>query len=63
MHCINNDSRYTAASINLIANKAINFANLKINSCAYKSVPEVFKKLNEELEKTGKINETVVTLV
>ncbi len=63
VHCINNDSRYTAASINLIANKAINFANLKVNTCAYKSVPEVFKKLNEELEKTGKINETVVTLV
>ncbi len=63
IHCINNDFRYTAASINLLANKAINFSFLKINNCTYKSIPETLKKLNEELETTGKINETIVNLI
>ena len=36
IHCINSDYGYTAASINVIANKVINFSHLKINGCKYK---------------------------
>ena len=63
IHCINTDFGYTATSINLIANKAINFSNLKIDECSYAEVPSVFKKLAQELEDTDKISETVVNLI
>ena len=63
IHCINTDFGYTATSINLIANKAINFSNLKIAECSYAEVPSVFKKLAKELEDTDKISETVVNLI
>lgn len=63
IHCINNTFGDTAASINLIANKAINFSNLKIAECSYAEVPAVFKKLAKELEETEKISETIVNLI
>ena len=63
IHCINTDFGYTAASINLIANKAINFSNLKIAECAYSHVPATFNKLAKELEETDKITETIVNLI
>ncbi|MBR0190047.1 MAG: alcohol dehydrogenase catalytic domain-containing protein [Clostridia bacterium] len=63
IHCINTDFGYTTTSINLIANKAINFSNLKIAECSYAEVPSVFKKLAKELEDTDKISETVVNLI
>ncbi len=63
IHCINTGFGNTAASINLIANKAINFNNLKIEECAYADVPNVFKNLAEQLEKTDKISETIVSLI
>lgn len=63
IHCINTDFGNTAASINLIANKAINFSNLKTSECSYAEVPSVFKKLSKELEETEKISETIVKLI
>lgn len=63
IHCINTDFGNTAASINLIANKAINFANLKTAECSYQEVPATFKKLAKELEDTDKINETIVNMI
>ena len=63
IHCINTDFGNTAASINLIANKAINFSNLKIAECSYADVPTVFKNLTKQLEETDKISETIVNLV
>ena len=61
--CINSGIGNTAASINLIANKAINLSHLKLDTASYDSVPEVMKKMSETLEKENKIYETVVDLV
>ena len=61
--CINNGFGNTAASINLIANKAINLSYLKLDSTTYSQVPEAMQKMNEMLEKEDKIYETVVDLV
>ena len=63
IHCINTDFGNTAASINLIANKAINFNNLKVEECAYADVPSAFKNLAKQLEETDKISETIVSLI
>lgn len=63
IHCINTAVGYTTASINLLANKAINFSNLNISECSYADVPSVIKKLAQELEETGKISETVVNMI
>lgn len=63
IHCVNSDLGYTAASINIIANKVINFANLKIAECAYSDVPNTFKKLSKEYEENEKISETIVNLI
>ncbi len=61
--CINNGFGNTAASINLIANKAINLSHLKLDSTPYSSVPEAFKNMNELLSKEDKIYETVVDMI
>ena len=63
IHFINNDFGNTPASINLIANKAINFSHLKVSECAYSQVPETFNKLSKELENTGVIPETIVKMI
>ncbi len=63
IHFINTGLGNTAASINLIANKAINFNNLKVAECSYAEVPETFKNLAKELEETDKISETIVSLI
>ncbi|MBE7061356.1 MAG: hypothetical protein E7382_02325 [Clostridiales bacterium] len=61
--CINNGFGNTAASINLIANKAINLSHLKLDSATYETVPETLKNMSEMLDKEDKIYETVVDLV
>ncbi len=61
--CINSGFGNTAASINLIANKAINLVPLKLDSATYDSVPDAMNKMSESLDKDGKIYETVVDLV
>lgn len=61
--CINNGYGNTAASINLIANKAINLSHLKLDSAPYASVPETLSKMNEMLKNEDKIYETVVDMI
>lgn len=61
--CINNGFGNAASAINLIANKAVNLSQLKLDSAPYESVPETFKTLSDEYEKTGKIHETVIDLI
>lgn len=61
--CINNGFGNTAASINLIANKAINLSHLKLDSANYSEVPEVLKNMNETFEKDDKIYETVIDMI
>ncbi len=63
IHCINSGYGNTAASINLIANKAINLTHLKLDTTTYDNVPETIKSMNEKLDKDGKIYETVVDLI
>ena len=63
IHCINTNFGYTAASINILANKVINFTNLKIEKCAYSDVPAVFKKLARDFEETDKVSDVVVNLI
>lgn len=62
IHCINGGLENASTSINIIANKAIDFSHLKLNTATYEEVPELFKKLNEEMETKGKIYETIVEL-
>ncbi len=63
IHCINSGFGNTAASINLIANKAINLSHLKLDNVQYANVPEALQKMSQTLENKGKIYETVVDLV
>ena len=60
IYCINESAGNTETSINLLANKAVNLAFLKINTTKYDKTPAVFKELSENLEKTGDITETVI---
>ncbi|MBR2614072.1 MAG: zinc-binding dehydrogenase [Clostridia bacterium] len=53
---------YTASSINLLANDAINFSHMKINTIKYNEVPDYLKELNNRFEKGEKIYETVVEI-
>lgn len=63
IHCINSGYGNTAASINLIANKAINLSYLKLDTASYDNVPETLKSMQTKLDKDGKIYETVVDLI
>ncbi|MBE7083756.1 MAG: hypothetical protein E7373_04065 [Clostridiales bacterium] len=63
IHCIANGAGNTAASINLLANKAINLSPLKLDSETYQNVPKVIEKMSELLDKEGKIYETVIDIV
>ena len=61
--CVNNGFGNTASSINLLANKAINFKNLDIPTCKYEQVPKVFEELNKNFEANGFIKETIVEII
>lgn len=63
IHCVNSGFGNTAASINLIANKAINLSNLKLDTSSYDAVPETLNKMYKMFEEKGKIYETIVDLV
>lgn len=63
IRCINNGYGNTTSSINLLANKAINLSNLKIESTSYENVPSALKDMSDMLENDGKIYETIVELV
>ncbi len=62
IHCINNGFGNTAASINIIANKAINLSHLKLDATTYDEVPETFKKMLKQYEESNTVYETVVEL-
>ena len=62
IHCVNESVGNTASSINLLANKAVNFSHLKIEQGKYEKVPETFKKLAEEFNQNGRIHETIVEI-
>ncbi len=61
--CINSGCGNTGASINILANKAINFSHLKLETSNYNNVKETFEKLNNQFEKEGKIYETIVDMM
>lgn len=61
--CVNSGFGNTATSINLLANKAIDFSHLKLDTTKYSSIPETFAKLNMQFEKEGKIDETIVEMI
>ncbi len=61
--CVNSGYGNTGASINLIANKAIDFSHLKFEHATYANVVETFEKLNAQFEKEGKIYETIVDMM
>ena len=61
--CINSGFGNTAASINLIANKAINLSHLRLDNTTYDKVPDTMKNLLKSLETDGKIYETIIDLV
>lgn len=63
INCIGNGIGNTAASINLIANKAIDLSHLKLDATTYQNVPQTMEKLSEMLDKNGKIYETIIDIV
>lgn len=63
IHCINASSGNTAASINLIANKAIDLSHLKLDTTTYDAVPETFEKMKQTLEEKEIVSETIIDLM
>ena len=61
--CINNGFGNIAASINLIANKAINLSYLKLDTTTFTNVPETLENMSKMYENEGKIYETIVDFV
>lgn len=61
--CINSGFGNAEASINLLANKVINFSNLKVNTIKYSEVPSELEKMNASYEQTGKVYETIVEMI
>ena len=60
---INNGYGNTATAINLLANKAIDFSHLKINSAKYQDVVSVLEKESKNFENDVAFYETVVNLI
>lgn len=63
IRCIKNGYGNTAASINLLANKAINLSHLKLDTTTYDNLPETLAKMNQTFQTESKVYETVVELV
>lgn len=63
IHFVNSDFGYTAASINVLANKVIDFSNLNVEKCSYSEVPGVFKKLAKDMEVSDQVSEVIVNLI
>ncbi len=63
IQCINSGFGNTMASINLLANKAIDLSHLKLDSCLYDAVPDTLEKMSKMLDSQGKIYSTIVDLV
>ena len=63
IQCIDSGFGNTMASINLIANKAINLSHLKLDACTYDNVPATIEKMSKMLDEEGKVYSTIVDLV
>lgn len=61
--CINSGFGNTMASINLIANKAIDLSHLRLDSSTYDAVPSTLEKMSKMLDEEGKVYSTIVDLV
>ena len=60
---VNSGYGNTAASINLLANKAIDFSGITTEISTYKEVPMLFNKLSEKLNNNEKIPDVIVDLL
>lgn len=63
IHCINSGLGNTSASINLIANKAVDISKLKLDNASYNEVPKIFDKMKTDYEEKEKFYETIVDLI
>ena len=61
--CINIGINNNEASINLIANNAVDISKLKLDSASYVDVPDKLDKMTKTFESKGKIYETVIDLL
>ncbi len=63
IHCINSGIGNTAASINLIANKAVDISKLKLDTASYQNVPKIFENMKNNFEENEKFYETIIDLI
>ena len=63
IHCINSGLGNTSASINLIANKAVDTSKLKLDYSTYQKVPETFENMKKRYENEDKFFETIVEMI
>lgn len=63
IHCINSGLGNTSASINLIANKAVDTSRLKLDYSTYQKVPETFENMKKRYDKEDKFFETIVEMI
>ncbi len=60
IHCVNGGYGNTAASINLLANKAINLSFLKIKKAKYSEIKAVIEDMSKRLSNDEKFYETII---
>lgn len=60
IYCVNSSYGNTAASINLLANKAINVSYLKIKKAKYLDTDKVLSEMADSFEKEEKFYETII---
>ncbi len=61
--CVTNGFGNTASAINLVNNKAVNFAYLPVNKISFNEVPALFKKGNAAFEKKETFVNAIVDLM
>ena len=62
IRCLDNVFGNTEASINLIANKAIDLSHLKLNIASYSNTPQTFELMNSTLSNDEKVYETIIEI-
>ncbi len=63
IYCLNSGFKNTVSSINLLANKAVDVSNLKLNTANYTEIDKTFEEMNNDFENNKKIYETVVDII
>ena len=61
--CVNSGYGNIEASINLIANNAVNFSKLKHSHAKYEDVPNVLAEMAAQYEKSERVSDTVIDLL